>query len=217
MRRFVLPLAIASVLAAPLALAQPAGGGVPAVAAAAGVGNVRASADDGVRTGASDVDRHPRSRPPKTPEQVMAGLSTAERAQKLREADLNTRKEFGVYQSVVADARRDGDPTDAAVTAVLGIQAQSATRAQIARFGEDTDERARELRGVGRATRRAFDKFQAALWREQDLAEAAGPEARVAAYGADTAPAAQGNGAADPSAPANTMAQEPQESGDQNH
>jgi hypothetical protein len=173
--------------------------------------------DSGLRTGASSVDRHPQIRPPKLPEEVMRGLSTAERAQELRKADLNTRKAFGAYQAVVAEARRDRDPTDAAADAVLGIQAQSATREQIARFGEDSDERARQLQDVGRATRRAFDKFQAALWREQDLAEAAGSAARIAAYGADTpaAPPAAGEAASDPAAPANAMAQEPQDSGDQ--
>jgi len=171
----------------------------------------------GPRTGASSVDRHPQTRPPKLPEEVMSGLSTAERAQELRKANLNTRKAFGAYQSVVAEARRDRDPTDAAAAAVLAVEAQSATREQIGRFGEDTDERARELQDVGRATRRAFDKFQAAYWREQDLAEAAGAEARIAAYGADTPAAAPvaGDAASDPSAPANAMTQEAQESGDQ--
>ena len=180
MRYFFLLLALASVLIVPVGAAS--------------------AQDARARTGASSIDRHPQTRPPKTPEEVMSALSTSERARKLREADLNTRKAFGAYQSEVAEARRDRDPTDAAATAVLGIQAQSATRAQIARFGEDTDERARELQKVGQATRRAFDKFQAAFWREQDLAEAAGAEARIAAYGVDTAPAAQV--ATDPPAPA---------------
>src|SRR5687768_12202606 len=164
-----------------------------------------ASAQDRGRTGASTIDRHPQARPPKLPEEVMAGLSTAERAQKLREANETTRKAFAVYQAEVAEARRDGDPTDAAATEVLGLRAQSATREQIARFGEDTDERARQLQNIGRATRRAFDKFQAALWREQDLAEAAGAEARIAAFGADTpAPApVDGQAANAPPSPAN--------------
>ncbi len=195
MRKLILLLALASASIVPLG--------------AAGAQDAR------VRTGASSVDRHPQTRPPKTAEEVMSGLSTAERAQKLREADLGTRKAFGDYQSEVAEARREGDSTDAAASEVLGVQAQSATREQIARFGEDTDERARELRDVGRATRRAFDKFQAAFWREQDLGEAAGAEARIAAYGVDTAAPVDGDVASDPSAPANAMAQGQQQSGDQ--
>ena len=197
MRKFILLLALASVSFVPIGVAS--------------------AQDAGVRTGASSIDRHPQTRPPKTPEEVMSGLSTAERARKLREADLTTRKAFGDYQEAVAEARRDGDPTDAAAADVLAIQAQSATRAQIARFGEDTDERARELQKVGHATRRAFDKFQAAYWREQDLGQAAGAEARIAAYGVDTATPApvEGETAGDPSAPANPMAQGKQDSGDQ--
>jgi hypothetical protein len=165
MRKSILLLAIASVLVTP----------------------VFAGAQE--RTGAGSVDLHPHSQPPKTPEEVMAGLSTAQRAQKLLEADATTRKAFGAYQRVVAEARLDGDPTDADATAVLATQAQSAPREQVLHFGEDSNERAQQLRDVGKATRRAFDKFQAAVWREQDLAEAAGPDARVAAFGADTAPA----------------------------
>ena len=194
MHRFILLLAMASVLV------------ISAGAASAQL----------PRTGASSIDRHPQTRPPKLPEEVMAGLSTAERAQKLREANETTRKAFAVYQAEVAEARRDGDPTDAAANEVLGLQARTATREQIARFGEDSDERARQLQNIGRATRRAFDKFQAALWREQDLAEAAGAEARIAAFGADTpAPApVDGQAATAPPAPANAMAQEPPQSGD---
>jgi hypothetical protein len=165
MRKYILLLAIASALV------------VPVVAGAQ------------ERTGASSIGLQPHSQPPKTPEEVMAGLSTDKRAQKLLEADANTRKAFGAYQKVVAEAQHDGDRTDAAAAAVLAVQAQSAPRAEVLHFGEDSDERAQQLRDVGRATQRAFDKFQAAVWREQDLAEAAGPEARVAAFGPEAAPA----------------------------
>jgi hypothetical protein len=190
MPKFIVLLALASVLA------------IPVVAGAQ------------ERTGSSSVDLHPHARPPKTPEEVMSKLSTPQRAQKLREADLETRKLFGVYQSVVAEARHDGDPTDAAADAVLGIQAQSATRQQISGFGEDTDERAQQLRNVGKATRRAFDKFQAAYWREQDLADAAGAEARIAAFGEDTAK--PDTGSEQPQG-ADAVTQQNPESGDQNH
>jgi hypothetical protein len=162
MRKFVVVLALASVFVA-----------------SSGV----ASAQYRPRTGASSVDRHPQPQVPKTADEVMSPLSTAERAQKLRKADLETRKAFGDYQAVVAEARRDGDATDAAAADLLAVQAQSATRAQIARFGEDTDERVRQLEGVERATRRAFDKFQATFWRQQDLVAAAGAEAEMAAFG----------------------------------
>lgn len=215
MRRFVLSLAIASVVAAPVAFAQlVGGGGGPPVGigggagsqvgvgvgsgapsgnvgvgsgVGVGVGNTRASAGLGVRTGTGDVDRHPRSRPAKTPEQAMFGLSTSERAQLLREADLKTRTAFGEYQSVLARALRDGDPTDAAATAVLGVQAQTATRERIIGFGADTAERAQQLKDADRATRRAFGRFQSALARELDLAAAAGAEAEASAFGQDTA------------------------------
>jgi hypothetical protein len=188
MHKFVLPLVLASVLIVP----------------------VTAGAQE--RTGASSVDRHPQPRAPKTPEEVMARLSTAERAKKLREADAQTREAFGKYQSVVAEARRDSDPTDADADALLAVQAQSATRAQISHFGEDSDERAQQLRNVGRATQKAFDKFQALLWREQDLAEAAGAEARVAAFGPE--PAAPAPTGQPDSATAHV---EDQDAGDQNH
>lgn len=182
MRKFILLLAMAGVLVVPFGAA---------------------SAQDRVRTGSSSVDRHPQSRPPKTPEEVMAKLSTSERALRLRKADAETRKAFGEYQSVVAEAQRDGDATDAAALAVLGVSWESATRQQIRDFGADTDERARQLTGVDRATRRAFDKFQDKLWREQDLAEAAGIEARVAAFGPE------------PSAPVSAPVQEPQDAAEQ--
>jgi hypothetical protein len=198
MRNFILMLALAGVVVVPASVAS--------------------AQDARARTGASSIDRHPQTRPPKTADEVMSGLSTSDRARKLREADLQTRKAFGAYQSVVADARRDGDPTDGAVADVLAVQATSATHAQIARFGEDTDQRARELQNVDQSTRRAFDKFQAAFWRQQDLAEAAGADARIAAFGVDTdtvpaAPPAPADGVAvsEPSA------QEPQDSGDQDN
>ena len=141
------------------------------------------------RTGSGSVEMHPHTQPPKTPEEVMAPLDTAKRAVKLREADANTRKAFASYQKVVAEARLDGDPTDTDATAVLAVNAQSAPREQVLHFGEDSNERAQQLRDVSKATRRAFDKFQSAVWREQDLAEAAGPDARVAAFGPEPAPA----------------------------
>jgi hypothetical protein len=164
-----------------------------------------ASAQDRLRTGASSVDRHPQARPPKTAAEVMAPLSTAERAKRLRKADLDTREAFAEYQSVVAEARRHGEPTDAAAPAVLGVTAQAATRDQISAFGAESDERARQLAAANRATKRAFDKFQSALWRELDLVDAAGAEARVAAFG--------------PDAPAqvSASAQEPQAGTDKDH
>jgi hypothetical protein len=165
MRNYILPLALASALVVP----------------------VLASAQE--RTGSGSVEMHPHSQPPKTPEEVMAGLDTAKRAQKLREADATTRKAFGAYQKVVAEARLDGAPTDTDASAVLAVNAQSAAREQVMHFGEDSNERAQQLRDVGKATRRAFDKFQAAVWREQDLAEAAGPDARVEAFGPEAPPA----------------------------
>jgi hypothetical protein len=144
-----------------------------------------ASAQGMPRTGTSSVDRHPQPRPPKSAAEVMAPLSTSDRAQQLRKADLETRKAFGEYQSVVADAQRHGDRTDAAAAAVLAVPAQVATREQIGHFGAESDERALELAGVNRATRRAFDDFQKTLWRELDLIDAAGAEAKVAAFGPD--------------------------------
>ena len=180
MRKFILLLALASVVSFSFGAA---------------------SAQDRVRTGASSIDRHPQSRPPKTPEEVMARLSTSERALKLREADLETRKAFGKYQSVVAEAQRDGDPTDAAAAAVLGVSWEAATRQQISDFGADTDERAKQLTGVGKATRRAYDKFQDKLWRQQDLVAAAGTEAEIAAFGQAT-PAQVSASAEEPQDPA---------------
>jgi hypothetical protein len=157
-----------------------------AIASAFFVSFGAASAQEMPRTGSSTIGRHPQARPPKSAAEVMAPLSTSERAQQLRKADLETRKAFGEYQAVVADAQRHGDATDAAAAAVLGVQAQSATREQISSFGAESDERARQLAGVNRATRRAFDNFQKVLWRELDLVDAAGTEARVAAFGPDT-------------------------------
>jgi hypothetical protein len=208
MRKIILTLAIAAAFAAPVAFAGGGhgGGGIGIGVGGGGhigggiggpVGGVRGGVDVGGSVHGSDrgLGRQGVLDRATTPEQAVFGLSTAERASLLRDADLATRKAFGKYQSALAKARAKRDHAEHGTDAMLS--AEAASRQQIASFGADTAARARELQDADRATRRAFGKFQSTLAREQQLTVAAGAEAEASAFGQDTAARAQMLGQAD--------------------
>lgn len=211
MRKLLLGLAIAGCIATPLALAQgrSGGGGPPSGSLGGSHMGSPMGASIGVGTHGSignthmDVQGHSTLRganastraDAQTPEQAVFGLSTAERAKLLKDADLETRKAFGAYQASLAKAKakaKGGEDVDA-----MTVEADSLTQAQLDAFGTDTQARAMELKGADRATRKAFGTFQSALARERALARAAGAASVNAAFGADTASRARLQGDSD--------------------
>lgn len=212
MRKFMLCIAIAGSIAAPLAFAQSHPGGGPPAGVGGGMGGSMGGShmgspmgNMGASMGASmgrshSLDARARSTlrrdNARTPEQAMFGLSTAERAKLLKDADLETRKAFGSYQSALAKAqsRHDANSTTDATT---GLDAGTVTIAQLSAFAADTRARAQEQKNADRATRRAFGSLQSALAREQGLQQAAGPVAVNAAFGVQTAARAKLQGNAD--------------------
>lgn len=215
MRKLILCIAIAGSVATPLAFAQSHGGGPPAgVGGGMGgsmggshmgspMGNMGSSMGLGTHAdigrshaidarARADLRRHNAQ----TPEQAIFGLSTAERAKLLKDADLETRKAFGAYQSALARAQARHDAgTTAEATAQL--DAGTASFSQLNAFAADTQARASEQKNADRATRRAFGKLQSALAQEQGLQQAAGPLALNAAFGTQTAARARTQGDAD--------------------
>jgi len=125
------------------------------------------------------------------PEQALFGLSTAARAQLLKDADLETRKAFGTYQAALAKAkakRSDGS---------TALASEAMTSADLQTFGADTQARARELKGSDRTTKQAFGTFQASLARQQALERAAGSTSTTAKFGTETSEGAKLQGKAD--------------------
>lgn len=203
MRKLILCFAIASCIAAPIASAQgrSGGGGPPSGATGGNLGggaqmgapmggpsmggsiNARGNADMNIGRDASlrsqqRLDAQARRQ---SPEQAMLGLSTAERARLLKDADLETRQAFGAYQAALAKANRDGD------TDTVEPSAAAVSLAELDAFAADTQARAREQKGATREARKAFGAFQSALAREQALLRAADPASANAAFGMETA------------------------------
>jgi hypothetical protein len=157
MRKTILLLALAAVLAAPAALAQ-----------------------------SGSVSRFPGKTshaPPPTAEERLRTQDAAGKAQLLREADLATRKAFAVYQAALAKAKDKGKAPGA--DAVLALDAALATRAQVHAVADDMTDAGLALQDATNATRTAFQKFTYALDDQKALERAAGAEARIAAFGVD--------------------------------
>lgn len=205
MRTLILSLAIAGAIASPLATAQSRGGGGGPPAGAGGgaggshmgspMGNMGGTRGNSSMGDMRSVDARSRNEirrdNARNPEQAMFGLSTAERAKMLKDADLDARKAFGAYQAALAKAKGEqGEGEDA-------LEAMSASRSELAAFGADTKARAAELKDADRRTRRAFGKLQSALARAQGMERAAGAASVHAAFGQETASAAQLQGQAD--------------------
>lgn len=214
MRKLILCIAIAGSMAAPLAFAQSHPGGGPPPGAGGGMGGSMGGSHMGSPMGnmgasmgthgdmgrSHSLDARARSTlrrdNARTPEQAMFGLSTAARAKLLKDADLETRKAFGSYQSALAKAQSRHD-ANSSTDATTGLDAGTVTIAQLNAFAADTRARAQEQQNADRATRRAFGSFQSALAREQGLQQAAGPVAVNAAFGVQTAARAKLQGDAD--------------------
>ncbi len=203
----ILIAAVAMAMAAPAVQAQGrpggAGGGPPAGVGGGASGSHMGSSMGnmgGTRGNSSMGDMHSmdgRSKAEmhrenaRTPEQALFGLSTAERAKLLKDADLDARKAFGAYQSALAKAKHEQGAGEAS------LDAMRASRSEMASFGADTQARAVELKDADRSTRKAFGKLQAALARAQGLERAAGQASVQAAFGQETASAAKLQGQAD--------------------
>lgn len=192
MRKLLLCISIAGCIAAPIVSAQGrSGGGGPPSGTMGGTmgGSQMGGSPHGDFGSRQSIDAQQRStlrrdnahsgHEAATPEQALFGLSTADRAKLLKDADLETRKAFGAYQATLAKAQGDGGTTT--------LTADSVTHAQLSTFALDTQTRAQELRSADRATRKAFGKFQSAMARQQALERAAGAASVNAAFGLDTA------------------------------
>jgi hypothetical protein len=121
--------------------------------------------------------------PPPTAEERMGKLDQAGRIELLREADRETREAFADYQSALAKAKADGEAPGA--ESVLAIAAATAPRAALKAVANDLSDAALVQQDASRATRNSFKKFAAALDDQEALAAAAGPDATMAAWGAE--------------------------------
>lgn len=176
MRKLILVIAIAGLMASPIVLSQGRSGGGHPVGPPGGsvgggqtggqqMGSQMSGSRSGMERPTSREDARGR-RDAMTPEQALFGLSTADRAKLLKDADLETRKAFGALQTSLARANGDSART-------ARRNAMAATYEEMASFGSQTAARAQELQSANNATRRAFGEFQAALARQQGLRRAA--------------------------------------------
>lgn len=121
----------------------------------------------------------------KSSENAEFGRSTAERAKALKDADLETRQAFGVFQAAAARQKS----LEASAVASVGANGNGSTNAA---FGKDTAARARALRDADADTRKAFGALQAAAAK----AKALGSDVELVTTPANSEKAAFGRGTA---------------------